>query len=77
MSVTGLCQICEAETAEYHCERCGRVVGVRHYDEALDLCTECAAEVRRARGGGGDGDEPERRHPDTEPYDPTGETYQQ
>ncbi|MFP4589868.1 MAG: hypothetical protein ACLFMX_06800 [Halobacteriales archaeon] len=48
MSVTGLCEICEAAPARHRCERCGAVVCDDHHDAQLGLCTVCA---RQARGG--------------------------
>ncbi|MFB6135185.1 MAG: hypothetical protein ABEJ04_00310 [Halobacteriaceae archaeon] len=51
MSVTGVCQICESAEAVHACDRCGRVVCADHFDEAVGLCVECAAET---------GDRPER-----------------
>ncbi|GAA0311220.1 hypothetical protein GCM10009066_25640 [Halarchaeum salinum] len=59
MSVTGLCQICEAAEAQFACDRCGAVVCQAHYDPSLGLCEECAAEERRSRGErGGEGGVP-------------------
>ncbi|ELZ49580.1 hypothetical protein C464_03861 [Halorubrum coriense DSM 10284] len=43
MSLTGLCQICEAATAEHVCDRCGRAVCDDHWDEAAGACSGCAA----------------------------------
>ena len=45
MSVTGLCQICEAREATDQCQRCGALVCPQHYDADLKFCTQCAAEV--------------------------------
>ncbi|MFB6078800.1 MAG: hypothetical protein ABEJ80_07480 [Halarchaeum sp.] len=61
MSVTGLCQICEAREARFACERCGAVVCQEHYDADLGLCQSCATETRRARDDG------ERRRRDDDP----------
>jgi len=58
MSVTGLCQICEAAEARFACERCGAVVCADHYDADLGYCQRCATEVRggtRDRSDTGDG----------------------
>lgn len=44
MSVTGLCEICEANTAEYGCDLCGRQVCGKHYSETNDICTVCLGE---------------------------------
>lgn len=48
MSVTGLCQVCEAAPANYQCDRCGILVCSAHYDEATGLCIDCARETRRS-----------------------------
>ncbi|WP_152422899.1 hypothetical protein [Halorubrum kocurii] len=42
MSVTGLCQICEAAPARHGCPRCGRAVCDDHWSEAVGACTACA-----------------------------------
>lgn len=42
MSVSTLCQVCESREAEHTCERCGRNVCARHYDDAFGLCVNCA-----------------------------------
>jgi hypothetical protein len=47
MSVSGLCEICEAAEIEDQCDRCGRLVCADHYDRDTGLCTDCAAEVGR------------------------------
>jgi hypothetical protein len=49
MSVTGLCQVCGSEQAQFSCDRCGAVVCQSHYDAASGFCTECAGEVRGGR----------------------------
>jgi hypothetical protein len=41
MSVTGLCQICEAAMARHACSRCGRVVCDDHWNDAEGACTAC------------------------------------
>lgn len=51
MSVSGLCEICEAATIEDQCDRCGRLVCEDHYDRETGLCTDCAAEARRPTDG--------------------------
>lgn len=51
MSVSGLCEICEYPEVEETCERCGRLVCERHFDENAGVCVNCAAEL-------GIGDEP-------------------
>ncbi|QZP37493.1 hypothetical protein [Halobaculum magnesiiphilum] len=43
MSVTGLCQICERETASHTCPGCGAVVCDDHWDGERRLCADCAA----------------------------------
>lgn len=48
MSVTGLCQICEAAEAKHDCNRCGKLVCNDHWDRESSLCVECVAET----GGG-------------------------
>ncbi len=53
MSVTGLCQICSDEQAQFSCDRCGSVVCQAHYDPSTGFCTECANEVRGGRGDAG------------------------
>jgi hypothetical protein len=47
MSVTGLCQICATAEAEESCQRCGKLVCERHYENSVEQCAECTA------GGGG------------------------
>jgi DNA-directed RNA polymerase subunit RPC12/RpoP len=42
MSITGLCQICEQNTAEYQCSRCGTLVCEKHFVEDQGLCSDCA-----------------------------------
>jgi len=42
MSVTGLCEICESETADHACHLCGRQVCEKHFAESDGLCTVCA-----------------------------------
>ncbi|MFW5917514.1 MAG: zinc finger HIT domain-containing protein [Halorubrum sp.] len=41
MSVTGLCQICEAAPARYACPRCGRAVCEDHWNDGVGACTAC------------------------------------
>jgi hypothetical protein len=60
MSVTGLCELCEAESVEDGCDRCGRLVCVDHYDEPTGLCTACLSEFGDRREGRGDS----REYPD-------------
>jgi hypothetical protein len=45
MSVTGLCEICQRPDAKYTCDRCGRLVCERHFDEGHGICVECASEL--------------------------------
>ncbi|WP_144922952.1 zinc finger HIT domain-containing protein [Halorubrum salsamenti] len=42
MSVTGLCQVCEAAPARHTCPRCGRAVCEDHWRDAGEICTACA-----------------------------------
>jgi len=70
MSVTGLCQICEAAEARFVCERCGSLVCTEHYDEELGYCATCAAEVRAGRGDGEGRDDGRGRERDE--FDDTG-----
>lgn len=49
MSVSELCQICEAREARFTCDNCGAVVCEDHYDDDVGFCLNCA---RTARGGG-------------------------
>lgn len=55
MSVSGLCQICEAAEATYDCNRCGALVCTEHWNRESGLCVECMAEV-----GGGREQKPEK-----------------
>jgi len=52
MSVSGLCQICESQTASHDCTRCGMLVCDDHFREATGLCAECASEGTPGEGGG-------------------------
>lgn len=45
MSVSGLCEICERPSVEHTCDRCGKLVCDRHWDDASGVCVECAAEL--------------------------------
>ncbi|WP_135304306.1 hypothetical protein [Haloarcula amylovorans] len=62
MSVSGLCNICENADVEHGCDRCGKLVCDRHWDETTGLCTECSAET-----GGGRGKSEEPTNPDDMP----------
>ncbi len=42
MSMTGVCQICEASTATHTCESCGNLVCDEHFDESAGVCIQCA-----------------------------------
>jgi len=53
MSVRGLCQVCEAATAEHQCPRCGSLVCPTHYDEATGLCADCAVRAQRREDANG------------------------
>lgn len=59
MSVEGLCAICETGTVEDGCDRCGRMVCGKHYDQDTGLCTDCLEEAGR-RPGGGDNTQPDK-----------------
>ncbi len=50
MSVSGLCEICERPGVEETCDRCGRLVCDRHFDDGDGVCTECAPELGRSGG---------------------------
>lgn len=54
MSISGLCQICESETAEHDCTRCGMLVCDTHYDTETQLCAQCASQA-----GSGSGEPPQ------------------
>ncbi|WP_176451172.1 MULTISPECIES: hypothetical protein [unclassified Halorubrum] len=41
MSVTGICQICEAAPARHGCPQCGRAVCEDHWSDDAGLCTAC------------------------------------
>ena len=41
MSLSGLCQICESNEAEYTCAQCGTPVCKEHYQRDKSLCTRC------------------------------------
>jgi len=47
MSVSGLCEICQQPEVEHTCDRCGKLVCDRHFDEKSGVCSECAAELGR------------------------------
>ncbi|ODR83456.1 hypothetical protein BG842_09025 [Haladaptatus sp. W1] len=51
MSVTGLCQICEAAEATHDCDRCGALVCDEHWNRQSGFCVECAAELGVGEGG--------------------------
>lgn len=56
MSVSGLCELCTLNEITDGCDRCGRLVCERHYDESTGLCTDCRTEIGPS--------EKERRRPD-------------
>lgn len=66
MSVSSPCEICTRADVEATCDRCGRLVCARHYDDDLGLCVECAAEV-------GDGER--ERVPDSDEMPDGVDTY--
>ncbi|MFT4922562.1 MAG: hypothetical protein ACI8XM_001779 [Haloarculaceae archaeon] len=45
MSVSSPCEICNRADVEYACDRCGRLVCDRHFDEDYGFCIECVAAV--------------------------------
>jgi hypothetical protein len=45
MSVSSPCEVCRRADTEAACDRCGKLVCRRHYDEQVGLCTECTADV--------------------------------
>lgn len=45
MSVSGLCELCMQNEIVDGCDRCGRLVCERHYEESSGLCTDCLKEV--------------------------------
>jgi len=47
MSVTTVCQVCEAATATHTCDACGAAVCAAHYDRETGLCSDCAAGMRQ------------------------------
>ena len=51
MSVSGLCEICEAKTAEYACDRCGTLACEDHFDPTRGYCAECAQALGEPGGG--------------------------
>jgi methionyl-tRNA synthetase len=63
MSVSGLCQVCNAAEAVDRCDRCGTVVCEDHLNEGLGICVSCSAEVPGAGEGGDDS------HPDVDRYE--------
>lgn len=70
MSVGGICQVCEAASADDRCDRCGTIVCADHHDERRGVCVECAAELGvgdGSAGGGGDRDG-DGGHPDVDRY---------
>jgi hypothetical protein len=48
MSVSGLCEICERPDVDHGCDRCGRLVCDRHWDESSGVCVDCKGDL----GGG-------------------------
>jgi hypothetical protein len=52
MSVSGLCDICDRPDVDHGCDRCGRLVCDRHWDEHRGVCVECGADT----GGGSPGE---------------------
>lgn len=58
MSVQGLCEVC-TETVEDACDRCGRLVCARHYDQETGLCTDCLADSEGRPTDSGETDHPD------------------
>ncbi|WP_435127708.1 zinc finger HIT domain-containing protein [Halobaculum sp. D14] len=52
MSMTGVCQICEAAEARFTCDNCGALVCADHYDEQTGCCVECAQSMPDNGGPG-------------------------
>jgi hypothetical protein len=50
VSVSTPCEICATADVRHTCDRCGRLVCERHFDEETGLCVECAAAVGPGRG---------------------------
>ncbi|ARS88490.1 zinc finger HIT domain-containing protein [Natrarchaeobaculum aegyptiacum] len=49
MSVSGLCQICEARPAEYRCDACGTLACEMHFERERGLCADCVARADPTR----------------------------
>jgi len=45
MSVAGLCELCDRPDVDHTCDRCGRLVCDRHWNDDVGMCVECGAEV--------------------------------
>jgi hypothetical protein len=43
MSVSGLCQVCEAARADHRCPNCGSLVCDDHYAADAGVCADCAS----------------------------------
>ncbi len=63
MSVSGLCEICDRPSVEHTCDRCGKLVCERHWDEDLGVCVQCAGQL--------EGDSGEPLPDDADPVDPS------
>lgn len=68
MSVSGSCEICAQGDVDETCGRCGKLVCSHHYDDTLEMCVECAADVS-------EGDKPEHI-PNSEDMPDGVDTYQ-
>jgi len=55
MSVTGLCELCQRPDVEESCDRCGRLVCDRHFDDSAGVCVDCSDDI----GGSGERIDPE------------------
>jgi hypothetical protein len=45
MSVSSPCEICQRADVDHTCDRCGKLVCDRHFDEETGFCVECAVDV--------------------------------
>ncbi|MFW5895997.1 MAG: hypothetical protein ACOCUA_01285 [archaeon] len=45
MSISGLCQICEAAEASHRCDRCGNLVCDDHFEATRGYCVDCVRQI--------------------------------
>ncbi len=45
MSVSSPCEICQRADVDHTCDRCGKLVCDRHFDDDSGFCVECAVDV--------------------------------